>query len=139
MNAARKPEPILNTIHLSSAVLCADCEIISDSTGEICAVCGSRSLLSLGRVLGGSIGEARAMMVPTGEQQAHHGFTLFVNPSASTMSRPSRRWSKPEQIGKVEELGKNPLNNYKNQLLFRDTLPKVPEPKHVQYKRLIAA
>ncbi|HEY4930568.1 MAG TPA: hypothetical protein VII23_03270 [Terriglobales bacterium] len=100
MNAAPKPEPILNTIHLLSAVLCADCEVISDSTGDVCAVCGSHSLISLSRVLGGSVGEARATIVATDEQQARHGFTLFVNPSASTLSQPSRRWSKPQRLEK---------------------------------------
>jgi hypothetical protein len=63
MNAKQNPEPALNTVNLLNAVLCADCEVISDSDGEVCAVCGSRSLLSLGRVLGGSIGDERAVLV----------------------------------------------------------------------------
>ena len=41
----------LNSVPLLEAVLCADCEIISNSVGETCEICGSRSLLSLGRVL----------------------------------------------------------------------------------------
>jgi hypothetical protein len=99
-SAAPKSEPTLNTIHPLSAVLCADCEVISDSAGDVCAVCGSRSLLSLGRVLGGSIGETRAVVVATGDKELRHGFTLLVNPSASAAPRLSRRWSKPEQLGK---------------------------------------
>jgi hypothetical protein len=100
MNAAPKSEPTLNTIHLLNAVLCADCEVISDSAGDVCAVCGSRSLLSLGRVLGGSIGEERAVVVPANEKEMRNGFTLLVNSSASSTSRPSRRWSKQQPLEK---------------------------------------
>jgi anaerobic ribonucleoside-triphosphate reductase len=42
----------INAICLRNAVLCADCEVISDSAHETCRVCGSHSLLSLSRVLG---------------------------------------------------------------------------------------
>ena len=41
----------LNAIRLQQAVLCANCEIISDSPHDACRVCGSRSLLPLARVL----------------------------------------------------------------------------------------
>jgi hypothetical protein len=40
---------------LSKAVFCLDCEVISASRGDECAVCKSRSLISLDRVLGGSL------------------------------------------------------------------------------------
>ena len=42
----------VNAINLRNAVLCADCEVISDSPQETCRVCGSHSLLNLSRVLG---------------------------------------------------------------------------------------
>jgi len=100
MDTGPKPEPILNTIHLLSAVLCADCEVISDSVSDVCAVCGSRSLLSLGRVLGGSIGEERAVLLPAGEKELRSMFTLLVNREASTTLRPSRRWTRPQQFEK---------------------------------------
>jgi len=79
---AKKEIPI-NTIHILNAVLCANCEVISDSAGDTCVVCGSRSLLSLGRVLGGTIGEERAVLVPTNEKELHNIFTLLVNPGIS--------------------------------------------------------
>jgi hypothetical protein len=100
MDTGSKPERILNTIHLLSAVLCADCEVISDSVSDVCAVCGSRSLLSLGRVLGGSIGEERAVLASTGGNELRNMFTLLVNPDVSTNSRPSRRWIRPEELEK---------------------------------------
>ena len=57
----------LTSVPLLEAVLCADCEIISNSGGESCEICGSRSLLSLGRVLGGCVGGERAVLVQWGE------------------------------------------------------------------------
>ena len=79
-----KKEITVNTIHILSAVLCADCEVISDSAGDTCVVCGSRCLLSLGRVLGGTIGEERAVLVPTNEKELRNMLTLLVNPGASS-------------------------------------------------------
>ena len=35
METATKSESILNTVPLLNAVLCADCEVISDSSGEV--------------------------------------------------------------------------------------------------------
>lgn len=44
-----------NLIPLQQAVLCANCEVVSDSKNGRCVVCGSPSLLNLARVLDGSI------------------------------------------------------------------------------------
>ena len=40
---------------LWNAVFCLDCEVISNSRGNECPVCNSRSLVSLARILGGSL------------------------------------------------------------------------------------
>ncbi len=79
-----KKEITVNTIHILNAVLCADCEVISDSAGDTCVVCGCRSLLSLGRVLGGTIGEQRAVLMPANEKELRNMLTLLVNPGASS-------------------------------------------------------
>jgi hypothetical protein len=84
-------EPILNSVPLLEAVLCADCEIISNSGGETCEVCGSRSLLSLGRVLGGCIGRERAVLVDPETHRLRTGFTVLVNPDAANVLRHRRR------------------------------------------------
>jgi hypothetical protein len=68
----------LNSVPLQEAVLCADCEIISNSAGESCEICGSRSLLSLGRVLGGCIEGERAVLVQWDHHPVHNGFTVLV-------------------------------------------------------------
>jgi hypothetical protein len=44
-----------NLVHLQKAVLCANCEIISEGRNGHCAGCGSQSLLYLSTVLGGTI------------------------------------------------------------------------------------
>ncbi len=95
-----KLEQVLNAVPLQHAVLCADCEVISDSAGEVCSVCGSRSLLSIGRVLGGTVGEERAVLLTEPEGDLRSMFTLLVNREASTTLRPSRRWVRTEQLEK---------------------------------------
>ncbi len=42
-------------VRLKKAVLCANCEIISEGLNGHCACCGGQSLLELRRVLGGTI------------------------------------------------------------------------------------
>ena len=100
MDDGSKSETTLNTIQLMNAVLCADCEVVSDSASDVCQVCGSRSLLSLGRVLGGSIGEERAVLVSENQTESSNMFTLLVNPGVSTTLRPSRRWIRHEWLKK---------------------------------------
>ena len=44
-----------NLVRLQEAVLCANCEMISEGSNGHCACCGSQSLLSLSKVLGVTI------------------------------------------------------------------------------------
>ena len=45
-----------NLVCLQKAVLCANCEVISEGLRGRCTACGSEALLSLNRLLGGSAG-----------------------------------------------------------------------------------
>ena len=45
----------VNFVPLQSAAFCVQCELISANSRPYCLACGSHSLLSLSRVLGGSI------------------------------------------------------------------------------------
>ncbi len=46
----------LNVVHLESALLCANCEmIVSETRNGKCPVCGSGAQLSLSRLLGGTL------------------------------------------------------------------------------------
>src|ERR1700680_192139 len=53
----------LNSISLRNAVLCADCDVVSDSPHDHCLVCGSRSLLNISRLLGGTMPGRRTMLI----------------------------------------------------------------------------
>jgi len=44
-----------NFVSLQAATFCAECELISNNSTPHCLACGSRALLSLSRVLGGSL------------------------------------------------------------------------------------
>ena len=54
----------LNAIALQSAVLCAECDVLSDSPHDICMVCGSRSLVNICRILGGKLPKNCAELKP---------------------------------------------------------------------------
>lgn len=46
----------LTFIHLHSAVLCANCELIANETREgCCCACGSKAVMSVSRLLGGTV------------------------------------------------------------------------------------
>ena len=49
------PEPDLDVVPLCYAVFCLDCESISNTPRDECPSCKSHSLVSLARLLGGSI------------------------------------------------------------------------------------
>lgn len=42
-------------VRLHKAVLCANCEVISEGLNGHCTACGSEALLSLNRLLGGAL------------------------------------------------------------------------------------
>jgi len=46
---------VLNAVALQNAVLCAECDVVSDSPRDVCMVCGSRSLFNIARVFGGKL------------------------------------------------------------------------------------
>ena len=53
---------------LQSAVFCAQCEVISQNNTPYCLACGSQALLSLSRVLGGSLhGQNTARLIADAE------------------------------------------------------------------------
>jgi hypothetical protein len=81
----------LSSVPLLEAVLCADCEIISNSAGDACEICGSHSLLSLGRLLGGCIDGERAVLMQYDQHPIHNGFTVLVNPGATEVLQQRRR------------------------------------------------
>jgi len=55
MNAGAHTDEGLNAVPLHNAVFCVDCETISNSPHDACTICGSHSLTSLFRMLGGTL------------------------------------------------------------------------------------
>ena len=53
----------LNAVALENAVLCAECDVVSDSPHDTCLVCGSRSLFNIARMFGGNLPKDRANLV----------------------------------------------------------------------------
>src|SRR5882724_13654878 len=66
MSAALRKHPDENILHLWNAVFCLDCEVISNSRGDECPSCKSRSVVSLARMLGGSLLAHRAQRRESG-------------------------------------------------------------------------
>jgi hypothetical protein len=62
-NEAAEALRFVNSVCLQNAVLCADCDCVSDSPHDKCLVCGSRSLFNIARVLGGNLSRNRAALI----------------------------------------------------------------------------
>ena len=62
LSSARQAR-VLNAVALRNAVLCAECDVVSDSPHDTCLICGSHSLFNIARVFGGSLPKVRARLV----------------------------------------------------------------------------
>ena len=97
-------------VPLSSAVFCLDCEVISQSRTDECPGCHSRSLLSLGRILGGSLHDRLAQLAPGALSEAlellDNGYAPRIPQDsahatyAPKLTRESGRidWSEPAEV-----------------------------------------
>ena len=54
---------VLNAVPLQNAVLCAECDVVSDSPQDTCLVCGSHSLFNVARVFGGNLPKKRTLLI----------------------------------------------------------------------------
>jgi hypothetical protein len=53
----------LNAVPLQNAVLCAECDVVSDSPHDVCMVCGSRSIFNIARFFGGELPKQRVALL----------------------------------------------------------------------------
>ena len=60
---SRERTRVLNAVPLQNAVLCAECDVVSDSPNDVCLVCGSHSLFNIARVFGGKLPKKRVALV----------------------------------------------------------------------------
>jgi len=79
---------VLNAVALQNAVLCAECDVVSDSPHEICLVCGSRSLFNIARVFGGNLPKERASLIAEEAAEIASPAVLLAFPKPH---RPRRR------------------------------------------------
>ena len=69
MEGALERGRVLNAVALQNAVLCAECDVVSDSPHDICLVCGSRSLFNIAHVFGGNLCKNRATRIEARMQE----------------------------------------------------------------------
>ena len=78
----------ISFIELPTAVFCVECELISKNTTPYCFRCGSRAVLSLSRVLGGSLrGQQTAHLIADAELDRLVRELLQTVPSALSGDR----------------------------------------------------
>jgi len=80
----------LNAVSLQYAVLCAECDVVSDSPHDICMVCGSSSLVNICRILGGKMPKNRAELLKPEPLKITREVVLhFPRPQAERHSPPA--------------------------------------------------
>ena len=84
---SRERTRVLNAVPLQNAVLCAECDVVSDSPHDVCLVCGSHSLFNVARVFGGNLPKKRATVITKQLAEAPRE-TILVFPKPH---RPRRR------------------------------------------------
>src|ERR1039458_2605442 len=92
----------VNFVSLQSAVFCVQCELLSENNTPRCLACGSGAVLSLSRVLGGSL---------RGQQTAH----LIVDAELDRLGR-SLLYTVPGIPALGEHLGGNQVDEYAAEL-----------------------
>src|SRR5271169_7153214 len=78
----------IHFVELSTAVFCVECELISKNNTPYCMACGSRAVLSLSRILGGSLrGQQTAHLIADAELDRLVRELLRTVPAANSESR----------------------------------------------------
>ena len=93
----RERARVLNAVPLQNAVLCAECDVVSDSPHDVCLVCGSHSLFNVARVFGGNLPKKRATLITQQSAEAPRE-TVLVFPKPH---RPRRRAMGSRQLSVV--------------------------------------
>ena len=94
---SRERARVLNAVPLQNAVLCAECDVVSDSPHDVCLVCGSHSLFNVARVFGGNLPKKRATVISKQPAEAPRE-TILVFPKRH---RPQRRAMGSRQLSVV--------------------------------------
>jgi hypothetical protein len=94
---SRERTRVLNAVPLQNAVLCAECNVVSDSPHDVCMVCGSHSLFNVARIFGGNLPQRRASLISQQPVEApRESVLMFPKPH-----RPRRRAMGSRQLSVV--------------------------------------
>ena len=77
----------LNSVPLQNAVLCAECDVVSDSPHDICLVCGSRSLFNITRIFGGKLSKERRNLITHDIVEVRSRDVVLAFPKAHRLRR----------------------------------------------------
>jgi hypothetical protein len=108
---AQERERVFNAVPLQNAVLCAECDVVSDSPHDICLVCGSRSLFSIARLFGGNLPKERASLLAEGAVEIGSPALVLTFPKPR---RPRRRAA----VGSQQLVLENEADEVKPGILF---------------------
>jgi hypothetical protein len=103
---------VLNAVALQNAVLCAECDVVSDSPHDVCLVCGSRSLFNIARLFGGNLPKERASLIAEGAVEIASPAVVLTFPKPH---RPRRRAAVGSRQLVLEE---NEADEVKRGILF---------------------
>ena len=94
--SARIPSHQVHFLSLPTAIFCAQCELISANNTTCCLACGSKAVLSLSRLLGGSLrGQAAARVIHDDELNRLVRELLHTVPGSELESDPVRHPNLP--------------------------------------------
>jgi hypothetical protein len=77
LHLVTRKDPSPDAVPLQGAVLCVNCECVSSGRFDECPVCGSRSLLNIGQMLGGAPLSEESTL-PTGRDGLLFDLTITI-------------------------------------------------------------
>lgn len=89
---------VLNAVPLQNAVLCAECDVVSDRPHDICLVCGSHSLFNVARIFGGNLPKKRAKLIARQPVEVSPREVVVIFPKPH---RPRRRATGSRQLSVI--------------------------------------
>lgn len=78
MNTAADTDKGLGAVPLLNAVFCVDCETITNSPHDECAICGSHSLINLFRMVGGTLRSKKTQSDGDGAKAVKYNLELIA-------------------------------------------------------------
>jgi hypothetical protein len=94
---------VLNAVPLQNAVLCAECDVVSDSPHDICMVCGSRSLFNISRIFGGRLPGRCASLIAPDSVQVPQSEIVLVFPQLHRVRTKAAAGSRQLSVLDVED------------------------------------